>query len=83
MSKRECHVSADACRDQKRAPNALEAEVSGRLNNLCESWGPNLGPLEDQQVLFTTEPSLQPPASCLVLSFECGNAQLEKVLVNS
>ena len=32
----------------------------------CGCWELNVGPLEEQPVLLTTEPSLQPPTTCFL-----------------
>jgi hypothetical protein len=42
----------------------------------CGCWGLNSGPLEEQSVLFTTEPSLQPGW----MNFENGNKKKKKKL---
>ena len=46
-------------RSQKRVLDALEKELHVVVS--CPLWvlGTNLGPLEEQQVLLTAEPSLQ------------------------
>ena len=36
-------------------------KVTGVYEPPCGSWEPDLGPLQEQQVLLTTESSLQPP----------------------
>ena len=41
---------------QKRAPDPIK----GGCESLCGCWGLNSGPLEEQTVLLTAEPSLQP-----------------------
>jgi hypothetical protein len=38
----------------------LDPEVTDSCELLCGCWELNLGPLEVQSVLLTTEPSLQP-----------------------
>jgi hypothetical protein len=42
--------------DQKRAPNF----ITDGCEPPCGCWELNSGPLEEQSVLLTTEPSLQP-----------------------
>jgi hypothetical protein len=51
---------------QKRAPDLI---IDG-CKPPCGCWKLNLGPLEEQSVLLTTEPSLQPtsPPLCFYLS---------------
>ena len=45
-------------RDGVRFP---KAGVAGGCELQCQCWELNLGPLQEQQVLLTAEPSLQPP----------------------
>ena len=39
----------------------LGVAITGSCELPCECWDLNPGPLEEQQVLFTSEPQLQPP----------------------
>lgn len=42
-------------KDQKRMSNTLEPEFTGDCEQPCGCWEPNLGRLQRQQVLSTTE----------------------------
>lgn len=54
-------------RDQKRESDPLVVELE--LLAAMEELGMNLGPLQEQQVFITTEPSLQPQVIFLFTSF--------------
>ena len=43
-----------------KVSDSLELDFSDSCELLCECWELNPGPLEEQSVLLTTEPSLQP-----------------------
>ena len=45
--------------------DAPEEGIGSHYRWLWATWELNSGPLEEQSVLFTTEPSLQPPAVIL------------------
>jgi hypothetical protein len=45
-----------------------DLEVTDGCKLPCGYWGLNPGPLEEQPVLLTTEPSLQPPRSINILN---------------
>lgn len=70
-----CVCSAHGC--QKRASFSGPEIISVyKLSHVC--WKGNRGPLQEQQVLFKAEPSLQPQtltflymAECLLTSFLC------------
>ena len=47
---------------QKRAPDL----ITDACESLCGCWELNSGPLEEQAVLLTAEPSLQPPQAYLI-----------------
>ena len=47
---------------QKRAPDL----ITDGCEPPCGCWELNSGPLEEQAILLTTEPSLQPPLTALV-----------------
>lgn len=55
------HIHVGSCGDQKRVSSPLELELQVVVSHLL--WvlvlKQNSGPLEQQQVLSTTEPSLQ------------------------
>jgi hypothetical protein len=54
---------------QTHQKRALDPIVDG-CEPPCDCWELNLGPLEEQSVLLTVEPSLQPPGFlfCFMLS---------------
>lgn len=41
----------------------LKLEFMDVSEPLCKFWGTNIGPLQEQQVRFTSEPTLQLPRS--------------------
>lgn len=54
------HVSEGVYRDKKKASDPLELEVEAVMNHQHWCWDQNLGSLQDQRVLLTTELLLQP-----------------------
>lgn len=56
-------------------PLELELQAVGSCLR-CGCWEPNLGPLEEQCTLLTTEPSPQPPWVLCVLRVQCVADQL-------
>ena len=54
------HSKVSVHRVQKEGIRSQGAGVAGGCEIPCESWEPNLGPLQEQQGLLTAEPSLQP-----------------------
>ena len=46
-----------ACEEQKRVSDAPELELMDESELLYGCWELNLGPLQEQQVLLTAEPS--------------------------
>ena len=48
--------------------NAYEYTVASDTKPPCSCWKLNSGSLEEQSVIFTTEPSLQPPKLWLLNS---------------
>ena len=53
------------CGSQKGAPDLLELELTDSCELPCGCLELNPGPLEEQPMLFTTEPSPQPTPSVL------------------
>jgi hypothetical protein len=53
----------DICRDQQRVSETLGLELQAVVSHPIDYgfWEPNSGPLEEQQALLSTEPSLQSP----------------------
>lgn len=49
-----------ACRGQKSTPGPLELELQMTESHHVGAWELNLGLLQEQQVLLTSEPQLQP-----------------------
>ena len=45
----------------RRVSNLMELELPAVMSHLAWCWELNSGPLQEQQVLLTTEPSLQLP----------------------
>lgn len=54
------HVHGWYPQGQEGGCRFLETGITGTCEPLCGCWGSNLGPSKEQQVLFATEPSLQP-----------------------
>lgn len=54
-------------RGQKRALGPLGLELQMLVELTCRCWDLNLGPLEEQLVLLTVEPSLAPMLNFLHL----------------
>ena len=52
---------------QKRAPDL----ITDGCEPPCGCWELDLGPLEEQSVLLTTEPSLQSQFQCFCFNLEC------------
>ena len=54
------HMCAGALRRHKRVKESLELELEAVVSHqrVHECCGPNSGPLEEQEVLLTTEPSV-------------------------
>lgn len=46
--------------DQKRVMDPLELDLGKVVKPAYWCWGPNFCPLEEQQMLLTLEPSLEP-----------------------
>jgi hypothetical protein len=55
-----CLICACCQLNPEEGVRSTEARVSGSCVLLCDCWGPNPGPLYEQQVLLTTEPSSSP-----------------------
>ena len=51
---------------QKRAPDL----ITDGCEPPCGCWELNSVPLEEQAVLLTSEPSLQPPCLCLLITVQ-------------
>ncbi|KAL6092169.1 hypothetical protein STEG23_018629, partial [Scotinomys teguina] len=60
---------ANVCdlRRQKRASDPMESQMVVKLQ--CGCWESNTGPPQEQQVLFTAEPSLRPRVTFFSFSF--------------
>lgn len=58
-----------ACLAPSESVEAPGTGVTDTCVLTCESWGPDLGPLQKQQVLLTAEPSRQPPSLIFFLKF--------------
>lgn len=73
----ECAPSS--CGGQKRTVDSLELELGCVSNLSCGCWESNLGPLHEQQVLWTTEPSLWSlrPSLSLYLLWETGSYNID------
>jgi hypothetical protein len=60
--------------NQKRASDL----ITDGCEPLCGCWGLNSGPLEEQSVLLTAEPSFQPLPSVLAFSSLCVGISVKK-----
>lgn len=52
------HISARCLQRLEEGFGSSGTEVTDICESLCGCWGPKLGPLDEQQVLFIIEPSL-------------------------
>lgn len=52
---------------QKESTDLPGTEVMTSVTHHMECWTPNLGPLQEQQVLLTAEPSLQSPVTSVFI----------------
>lgn len=59
-----CMSGAYGC--QNRVLDSQELYIQIAVSYWCELWGPNLGPLQEQQVFLTSEISPQPPLTVIL-----------------
>jgi hypothetical protein len=56
-----CTMCMQQPADNRRGMGSMETVVTGSCEPPCQCREPNLGPLQEQQALLTTDPSLQSP----------------------
>lgn len=73
-----CDKYSSALEGQKRALDPLELELQAAVNHKHRCWELNSGPLQEQQLLLTTGPVLQPlPTIFLKQGLNVAQASLE------